>query len=716
MNKTIPPNIIAFANNNRRFGNIKLGISPWVRVREIPALVSFLVTVTCLDQYRRTLILLGYRVFLLARDSGLPMAVQYLKEAVRLVIAVLSGRPDLHPVVGKVLVKRDSSGLPSIIPLFLRRQMLLWDKQVIKGVLSILSFYRLMRIPGVLKLHTVTDPITVPFGNIVSLQSDVMKVLSRYFSQWSMKYSSAFRWLFLVSAGPNGSHSTWCAPLDAVAFIMRPHLLSVFVRIAPWYVSLWLVSLGVVTLVLNIVTGSLKFVKLGRLHTFEEAAGKVRIVAITDWWSQCLLYPLHSFLFGILRTIEEDGTFDQHAPLRRLHEIGTRLGRPSYSYDLSAATDRLPVVLQTLVLSFFTGARYAVLWELLLTARSWFLRTEPILYKVGQPIGAYSSWAMLALTHHVLVQVAAMRVGWTRWFPFYALLGDDIVIADEIVAKSYYALIISLGMEINLSKSVVSESGFCEFAKRWSTPFSDLSPVGAAALLKAFRNGSFLVGLYQDLRDKHFNLFPYQVVGSFTKVLAYYTRQSQKAAAFASVLATLSPTGSYSLPLADWIALANQPRVWGGWLPPGLAHAVLWTITSFNRMERDQAIQKAQERLDHFYANWIGVAKAYPGLVVIFSPGFWIYILTLIELTTAERVAYSTKSIRDNTDWSHFTTAQMNELLAGIDFDWGPLAEALDSKNDVSKAAKLRSRILKTQKSWSPDPGWPGTYLTVRDP
>lgn len=688
-------------------------MSPWVRVQEIPALASFLVSVTCLDQYRRTLILLGYRVFLLARDSGLPMAVQYLKESVRLVIAVLAGKPDLIPVMGKVLVKRDSTGLPSIIPLFLRKKILSWDRKVIKGVLSILSFYRLMRIPGVLKLHTITDDRTVPFGNILSLQSDVSTVLSRYFSTWSMKYSSTFRWLFLVSAGPNGSHSTWNAPLDAVAFLMRPHLLSVFIRIAPWYVSLYLVSLGIVTLVSIVVTASMRFVKLGRLHTFEEAAGKVRIVAITDWFSQCLLYPLHTFLFGILRTIKEDGTFDQHAPIRRLQNLALRFGRPAYSYDLSAATDRLPVVLQTHVLSSFTGTRYAIMWELLLTARSWFLKDEPIFYKVGQPIGAYSSWAMLAITHHVLVQVAAMRVGWHRWFPFYALLGDDIVIADELVAKSYLTLITSLGVEINLSKSVVSESGFCEFAKRWCSPNYDYSPVGAAALLKAFRNGSFLVGLYQDLSDKSFDLFPYHVVGSFTKVLAYYTRKSQKAAAFASVLATLGPTGSFSLPLSDWIALANQPRVWGGWLPPGLAHAVLWTITSYNRMERDQAIQKASERLSHFYANWIGVAKGYPALITIFSPGFWIYILTLTELVNAERVAYSTKSIRDNTDWARFTTAQMNELLAGIDFDWGPLAEALDSKNDVTKAARLRSQILKTQRQWSPDPGMPGTFLQV---
>jgi len=32
-------------------------------------------------------------------------------------------------------------------------------------------------------------------------------------------------------------------------------------------------------------------------------------------------------------------------------------------------------------------------------------------YAIGQPMGALSSWAMLALTHHLIVQIAAQRVG-----------------------------------------------------------------------------------------------------------------------------------------------------------------------------------------------------------------------------------------------------------------------------------------------------------------
>jgi hypothetical protein len=78
-------------------------------------------------------------------------------------------------------------------------------------------------------------------------------------------------------------------------------------------------------------------------------------------------------------------------------------------------------------------------------------------------MGAYSSWAMLALTHHVIVKLAAHNVG-VKKFTDYCILGDDVVIANDLVAKEYYNLMTLLGVSINLSKSVQS-CDFAEFAK-----------------------------------------------------------------------------------------------------------------------------------------------------------------------------------------------------------------------------------------------------------
>lgn len=79
-----------------------------------------------------------------------------------------------------------------------------------------------------------------------------------------------------------------------------------------------------------------------------EAAGKVRVFAIVDAWTQSLLSPLHNALFDLLKSIKQDGTFNQLKPVMVLHE---RKIKEMYSFDLSAATDRLPIALQTDVLS-----------------------------------------------------------------------------------------------------------------------------------------------------------------------------------------------------------------------------------------------------------------------------------------------------------------------------------------------------------------------------
>lgn len=64
-----------------------------------------------------------------------------------------------------------------------------------------------------------------------------------------------------------------------------------------------------------------------------------------------MLRPLHDFLFSSLRKIGEDSTFDQD---RKFSELLSSLSREKpklYGFDLSAATDRLPIVLQQDILS-----------------------------------------------------------------------------------------------------------------------------------------------------------------------------------------------------------------------------------------------------------------------------------------------------------------------------------------------------------------------------
>jgi hypothetical protein len=258
-----------------------------------------------------------------------------------------------------------------------------------------------------------------------------------------------------------------------------------------------------------------KPLNFGRLG-FKEEPGKIRVFAMVNLITQALMAPLHEWLFERLRRIPTDGTFDQTGPVDQLVK---RLGGKGWiaSYDLSAATDRLPVSLQVALLEPLLGRTMANLWAYVLVSRpyalpkiakSYNLGYTKVWYKVGQPMGALSSWAMLAMTHHAIVQLAASRAnpGRSGWFMDYALLGDDIVIANKAVAKEYLEIMDCIGVEVGLAKSLISPTCSLEFAKRtWikgrqATPYSlaeiTIATGSVAALEELWRKAK----LYGEIR------------------------------------------------------------------------------------------------------------------------------------------------------------------------------------------------------------------------
>jgi hypothetical protein len=225
----------------------------------------------------------------------------------------------------------------------------------------------------------------------------------------------------------------------------------------------------------------------GKLSLKEEAAGKVRVFAMVDPITQWLLAPLHKFLFSILKTVPMDGTFNQLKPVFRLFKTP---GIKSYfSLDLSSATDRLPISIQSLLLTNLIptpGWDFGKIWADILVNRTYWLSSKEydvdqgFRYSVGQPMGALSSWAMLAYSHHFIVQVAAWKAGHPRYTLFrkYAVLGDDLVIADWKVAKSYLKILHTIGVECGLHKSILSHNGSgIEFAKSTFVDKVNVSPI-----------------------------------------------------------------------------------------------------------------------------------------------------------------------------------------------------------------------------------------------
>lgn len=117
-------------------------------------------------------------------------------------------------------------------------------------------------------------------------------------------------------------------------------------------------------------------------------------------------------------------------------------------------------------------------------------------------MGALSSWATFALSHHLILQFIASRLGYDR-FEDYALLGDDIVIANKDVAEAYYNFMTqTFGVKINLSKSVMSEHGHMEFAKRLVTPTEEISPVGPKNIMVGLKSPAHIPTLILDYISK----------------------------------------------------------------------------------------------------------------------------------------------------------------------------------------------------------------------
>jgi len=78
-------------------------------------------------------------------------------------------------------------------------------------------------------------------------------------------------------------------------------------------------------------------------------------------------------------------------------------------------------------------------------------------------MGALTSWSLgLALLHHALLQFAALKAGIrsiNHWFSDYAILGDDIVIANSAVAKQYLKILDRIGVKCGIHKSLISPRG-----------------------------------------------------------------------------------------------------------------------------------------------------------------------------------------------------------------------------------------------------------------
>jgi hypothetical protein len=611
----------------------------WVTIGEILSMT--LLTVLSLGMKDTSAFrLLATRMQFLWRKSGKKFLVLYLKECVRIVLGFINSSPVTAQKAG-VEVRVSRAGLPTIIPGVLRLAILAFKFEggyrntlVLRAVLTILSFYRVINFTARANLETITGPFTG-----VSPLLDIIE-LGKVVAWFKVGKLGSLRWSVSESAGPNGPKATWFSGPDCVAFLFNPRKwfeMVVYMLITGNLAALcWFLFIQLATIPMLPIMFALRVKMptiLGRLVALKEGAGKVRIIAITDWWTQLMFRPIHDCLFKTLGEIPQDGTFDQWRPIQNWVLPRLQLGSPSFSFDLSAATDRLPKAYQTQVLTILFGPVIAYFWSALLD-RDWLFQGTNVRYAVGQPMGAYSSWAMLAICHHIVVQLAAYRAGWRSWFPYYALLGDDLVIADKAVADHYLSLMRHLGVPINLTKSIVSETGLLEFAKRWvSGTRGELSALGPGLILASVRNNYLFSVLVLTLYQRGFLIFPSQLKDAFSALKSI--RPKIRTDLLALMLATVIGPSGLLRNSRHVTAFAEQWFTEITKLPMG--SALSYVILGFKALvEQDMTdvAEAGRANLLYFILNWMKTPCLHgPTLVAgilsvpltMVSPGFWIY-------------------------------------------------------------------------------------------
>lgn len=230
-----------------------------------------------------------------------------------------------------------------------------------------------------------------------------------------------------------------------------------------------------------------------------EVGGKVRLFAVIDYLTQCAMSGLHSYIFKWLKGLPEDSTHDHNKAAQLAKSLtvsGDRLHL--YSVDLSTATDRLPLLLQASFIRIILGPEYSKLWSSLMVDRDFDYHDSKLRYAVGQPMGALSSWAMLALTHHMIVRTCFKLCG-KSYHGKYSIIGDDVFLVGDDVFQ-IYKLIMSEILRVPISPT----KGYDQSIVSGQNPMMEGDTSVIEIAKRVFYNGYEISGISPNILKESF--------------------------------------------------------------------------------------------------------------------------------------------------------------------------------------------------------------------
>lgn len=170
--------------------------------------VKLIVRLTGTEEHKTGMGSLRDKILRLWEINRKPFVVKYLKCCFLITVNTLAHSKYVSQP-GDPIVSVDSNGIPRIIPKDLRRHIVCADKEkdwmLIQAILSIFNLYRIISVPGSLKLQSITDPfngINQEFdGRVIETGIEILLGrVPRIKGRWSFVHIS--------SAGPNARVST----------------------------------------------------------------------------------------------------------------------------------------------------------------------------------------------------------------------------------------------------------------------------------------------------------------------------------------------------------------------------------------------------------------------------------------------------------------------------------------------------------------------------
>lgn len=408
--------------------------------------------------------------------KGKAFAVRFCKE-LNTVCERYALRQTITPIPW---TKSDKDGFPKILGKPFKAYLRNSDSRKVVLALSVMRSYEVLRLPISKDISTVTAPCKAD----ADLINDIIGFIPQWVSRLQRVSLRKMKYHYTVKNGPNG-HALHTSDTDLSAVMADPKLWGAISTISDKTKNKTLAKVKIDT-------------SLSGLHSkliqFPDKGGKTRTVAIVDYYSQRCLKPLHESIMGLLASLVSDGTYS-HQNVGKFAQLKTKEKSFIYCADLTAFTDRFPASIQReLLFELLKDDEMSqALWTLL-AERSFTVAWsgEVVTYQCGQPMGAYASWALCSLAHHLLIEYCGHLVGIPAKY-HYKQIGDDTIITEPAIAQKYQELITALGVEISQSKTVCSPA------------LSDYS--GAEVAKQLYLNGICLTpltpGFVQNLRKPY---------------------------------------------------------------------------------------------------------------------------------------------------------------------------------------------------------------------